>query len=135
MVASFSSSKDLNSLFHLADINENHFNPVPGEGEQGNPVSVPSREVLKMQQIFQINRFNLMASDRVSLNRSLPDVRRPKCRSRTYEEDSLPTTSIIIVFHNEAWSVLMRTVWSVITRSPRRLIKEILLVDDASDRS
>lgn len=117
------------------DVNENHFEPVPGEGEYGNPVSVPSRDVLKMQHIFQVNRFNLMASDRVSLNRSLPDVRRTKCQARGYDVETLPNTSVIIVFHNEAWSVLLRTVWSVINRSPSHLLKEILLVDDASDRS
>lgn len=113
----------------------NHFDPVPGEGEMGSPVSVPSRDVLKMQHIFQVNRFNLMASDRVSLNRSLPDVRRAKCQQRTYDTKQMPTTSVIIVFHNEAWSVLLRTVWSVTNRSPKHLLKEILLVDDASDRS
>ncbi|XP_055306428.1 polypeptide N-acetylgalactosaminyltransferase 3 isoform X2 [Sitodiplosis mosellana] len=86
-----------------------------------------------MQQQFSINRFNLLASDRIPLNRTLPDVRKKKCITMKYDTN-LPTTSIIIVFHNEAWSVLLRTVWSVINRSPKHLLKEILLVDDASTR-
>lgn len=48
--------------------------------------------------------------------------------------DDLPRTSVVIVFHNEAWTTLLRTVHSVMDRSPRHLLEEIVLVDDASER-
>lgn len=110
------------------------YSPEASSGKNGEAVIIPPFESPKMNKLFQINRFNLMASDRIPLNRSLPDVRRKECRAKSYKVSQLPTTSVIIVFHNEAWSTLMRTVYSVINRSPRNVLTEIILVDDASQR-
>lgn len=46
----------------------------------------------------------------------------------------MPTTSVVIAFYNEAWSTLLRTVHSVLETSPDILLKEVVLVDDYSDR-
>ncbi|XP_037075145.1 polypeptide N-acetylgalactosaminyltransferase 5-like isoform X2 [Pollicipes pollicipes] len=106
----------------------------PGQpGEMGRPVRIPHDQDDKVKEKFKENQFNLMASDMISLNRSLPDVRLEGCRSKKYPP-LLPTASIVIVFHNEAWTTLLRTIWSIINRSPRALVKEIILVDDASER-
>jgi len=76
--------------------------------------------------------FNNYISNLLPLNRSLPDIRIPGCKNDTLLPD-LPRASIIMCFHNEAWTVLLRGVYSIIDRSPAHLIEEILLVDDFSD--
>uniref|UniRef100_A0A673BZT9 Polypeptide N-acetylgalactosaminyltransferase n=1 Tax=Sphaeramia orbicularis TaxID=375764 RepID=A0A673BZT9_9TELE len=83
---------------------------------------------------FKKTQFNQFASDRISLHRNLgQDTRLPECLEQKFERcPGLPTTSVIIVFHNEAWSMLLRTVYSVLHTAPAALLTEILLVDDAS---
>uniref|UniRef100_A0A7N6BNI0 Glycosyltransferase 2-like domain-containing protein n=1 Tax=Anabas testudineus TaxID=64144 RepID=A0A7N6BNI0_ANATE len=102
-----------------------------GNGEQGKPF--PLTETDRVDQAYRENGFNIYVSDRISLNRSLPDIRHPNCKQRLYAE-KLPNTSIIIPFHNEGWSSLLRTVHSVLNRSPPQLIAEVILVDDFSDK-
>lgn len=57
------------------------------------------------------------------------------CRCKYWHyDDNLLTSSIVIVFHNEGWSTLMRTVHSVIKRTPRRYLAEIVMIDDFSNK-
>ncbi|KAM6977961.1 polypeptide N-acetylgalactosaminyltransferase 6 [Aplochiton taeniatus] len=93
-----------------------------------------AEELKEKEEGMTRNCFNQFASDRISLHRSLGDDTRPaECVERKFHRcPPLPTTSVIIVFHNEAWSTLLRTVYSVLHSSPAILLTEILLVDDAS---
>nr|XP_006816999.1 PREDICTED: polypeptide N-acetylgalactosaminyltransferase 1-like [Saccoglossus kowalevskii] len=107
---------------------------IGAAGEMGKPVFIADSQKEKMNQLFPLNQFNVMASDMIALNRSLPDIRPRGCQNREYP-GVLQTTSVVIVFHNEAWTTLLRTVHSVINRSPRHLLTEIILVDDYSNRA
>lgn len=52
-------------------------NPKPpdGPGEMGKAVVIPKTQEAEMKEKFKINQFNLLASDIISVNRTLPDVR------------------------------------------------------------
>lgn len=76
---------------------------------------------------------NMVVSDAISLDRSVKDTRIKECKHWNYPE-KLPSASVIIVFHNEGFSVLMRTVHSVINRTPPQFLHEVVLVDDYSDK-
>lgn len=81
---------------------------------------------------YQRHAFNQYVSDRISFHRVLGDKRSQACRDMVYPVDRYPTVSLVIVFHEEARSTLLRTVWSALDNSPKSILKEIILVDDAS---
>uniref|UniRef100_A0A8C5EC31 Polypeptide N-acetylgalactosaminyltransferase n=1 Tax=Gouania willdenowi TaxID=441366 RepID=A0A8C5EC31_GOUWI len=83
---------------------------------------------------FRYYGYNGYLSDRISLTRPIPDLRPDGCRNMSYSSD-LPQIGVIFIFVNEALSVLLRSVHTVIQRTPAHLLKEIILVDDHSNSS
>uniref|UniRef100_A0A2C9JJC3 Polypeptide N-acetylgalactosaminyltransferase n=1 Tax=Biomphalaria glabrata TaxID=6526 RepID=A0A2C9JJC3_BIOGL len=103
-----------------------------GPGEEGAAVVVSLEEKDEADRQTREYGFNMVASDKVAMNRTLPDTRMEECKYWHYPED-LPTASVILVFFNEGWSTLIRTVHSVINTSPPKLLKEVVLIDDGSE--
>ena len=54
-----------------------------------------------------------------------------RCDALQYDAD-LPSVSVILPFYDEWPSILLRAVYSVVNRTPRPLLQQILLVDDHS---
>ncbi|KAE9553228.1 hypothetical protein FO519_003578 [Halicephalobus sp. NKZ332] len=76
--------------------------------------------------------FNALLSDKIGPRRKIPDSRHHLCKDQVYSE-VLPSASIVICYFNELPSVLIRMVNSIIDRTPKELVTEILLVNDCSD--
>lgn len=105
----------------------------PGEKGAAVPLSGVSPEIQKrIDRGWKSHQFNEFVSDLLPLNRSLPDPRDAYCKQPGLYGKNLPATSVIFIFHNEAWSTLLRSVHSVLNQSPEHLITEVILVDDAS---
>lgn len=102
-------------------------------GENGQPVYVKPEEEELNKKLFDENGYYGLISDKIALNRSVADYRHAQCKKLTYLKE-LPTVSIVIPFYNDHLSTLLRTVYSVINRSPKELLKEVILVNDHSTK-
>uniref|UniRef100_A0A8C4XIR9 Probable polypeptide N-acetylgalactosaminyltransferase 8 n=1 Tax=Erpetoichthys calabaricus TaxID=27687 RepID=A0A8C4XIR9_ERPCA len=89
------------------------------------------KEQREAESLFLQYGYNVFLSDRLPLNRDIPDTRDPSCANKQYPED-LPTLSVVLIYLNEALSILKRAIRSVIDKTPPHLLKEIILVDDCS---
>ncbi|XP_076748570.1 polypeptide N-acetylgalactosaminyltransferase 35A [Xylocopa sonorina] len=76
--------------------------------------------------------FNILVSDNIGLYRELPDTRHKLCEMQKYSS-KLPNASIVICFYNEHYMTLLRSLHSIINRTPANLLHEIILVNDWSD--
>lgn len=99
----------------------------------GTPVVIPKVFDDIVELAFSEYQINVVASEKVPLNRSLPDFRENDCLAVKYPK-ILPSTSIVMAVYNEARSILLRAIWSVLNRTPDEILEEIILVDDFSDK-
>ncbi|XP_034734418.1 probable polypeptide N-acetylgalactosaminyltransferase 8 isoform X3 [Etheostoma cragini] len=83
------------------------------------------------QALFDKYGYNVFLSDRLPLDRALPDTRDKRCLKKSYPED-LPSLGVVLIYLNEALSIIKRALRSIIDRTPKHLLKEIILVDDNS---
>uniref|UniRef100_F1KY00 Polypeptide N-acetylgalactosaminyltransferase n=1 Tax=Ascaris suum TaxID=6253 RepID=F1KY00_ASCSU len=106
-----------------------------GPGEGGKPVAIPTDPEIKKKQeeLYRVNGYDAFVSDLIPLNRSVKDIRHKDCQNLRYLE-ALPSVSVIFPFHDEHNSTLLRSAYSVIARTPKEILKEIILVDDASTK-
>ncbi|XP_059248733.1 polypeptide N-acetylgalactosaminyltransferase 5 [Mustela nigripes] len=102
-------------------------------GQFGRPVVVPRGKEKEAERRWKEGNFNVYLSDLIPVDRAIEDTRPVGCAEQLVH-DNLPTTSVIMCFVDEVWSTLLRSVHSVLNRSPPHLIKEILLVDDFSTK-
>lgn len=117
----------------LGNFEPQHIKDREGPGENGEAHHLAALKKNAADESEMEYGMNMACSDEISMHRSVRDTRLEECRHWNYPYD-LPKTSVIIVFHNEGFSVLMRTVHSVIDRSPKHVLHEIVLVDDYSDK-
>jgi len=112
------------------------------DGQDGRPVhiddnSLTEAEKTERQRLRDRFMIDHMISEKVSLHRRPGEHRHKKCidlANKGYRYDQLPTTSVIVTFYNEGYTTLLRTVYSILHESPKALLKEIILIDDMSDK-
>lgn len=102
-------------------------------GQFGQPAKVPKDKELESRRRWSEGHFNVFLSDQIPVDRAIPDTRPHSC-SESLVHDDLPSTSVIFCFVDEVWSTLLRSVHSVLNRSPPHLLKEVILVDDCSTK-
>ncbi|XP_050195614.1 polypeptide N-acetylgalactosaminyltransferase 5 [Myiozetetes cayanensis] len=102
-------------------------------GQFGHAVAVPDDKQEEAKSRWKEGNFNVYLSDLIPVDRAIADTRPAGCSEQRVHDD-LPTTTIIMCFVDEVWSTLLRSVHSVLSRSPPHLIEEVILVDDFSTK-
>ena len=96
--------------------------------DRGAAIDAARRRLIVEQRRAPDSRYNINVtrSDLTSPDRDLPDTRPSVCLTANYTRTKhLPTASVIIPFYNEALSMILRAVHSVLNKSPDNLLDEV----------
>ncbi|GFO06546.1 polypeptide n-acetylgalactosaminyltransferase [Plakobranchus ocellatus] len=89
-------------------------------------------EVKAGRDLYHHNEF---VSKQISIYRDLPYCWTKACQqfvTRELQNLTLPQISVIIIFNNEAWTPLLRSIHSVLERTDPSVLREVIVVDDKS---
>ncbi|XP_017274400.1 probable polypeptide N-acetylgalactosaminyltransferase 8 [Kryptolebias marmoratus] len=146
--------EDRDNQRKIAEVLQKTIHAVPEQKEQPEkPIELEKKEIGKLfpkspifkewgdnlsedeqreaQALFEKYGYNVFLSDRLPLDRALPETRDPRCLKKSYPKD-LPTVGVVLIYLNEALSVLKRALRSIVNRTSKNLLKEIIMVDDNS---
>lgn len=118
--------------------------PIPPVGSAGHDVDntgegglkgivLNAEEQKKVTGALRDWGFNMVASDKVNMDRIPADLRMDECKRWNYPQ-KMAAVSVVLVFHNEGFSTLLRTVHSVVNYSPPELLQEVVMLNDGSTR-
>lgn len=124
--------KTENELISEQEIELNLAKQVPGLCDYGVKCFLSGDDKELGELSYAAQGINVILSDRISYNRKPPNVQHELCKQIEYNVKDFPKASVIIIFYEEPFSVLLRTVHSVINTTPPETLEEIILVDDFS---
>ncbi|XP_012941226.1 polypeptide N-acetylgalactosaminyltransferase 5 [Aplysia californica] len=85
-----------------------------------------------MREGWKAHNFNEFVNRKISVRRSLPECSNSACRGLINGTKTTQQISVVLIFHNEAWCTLLRSVHSILDRTPEHILEEVVLVDDMS---
>uniref|UniRef100_A0A0G4GJ26 Uncharacterized protein n=1 Tax=Chromera velia CCMP2878 TaxID=1169474 RepID=A0A0G4GJ26_9ALVE len=103
-------------------------------GYERAPTPPPQAQLNMEDEMRKGGGFHRRLSDSLPLDRPIRDFRDTVCKRQEYDVPKMSewAVSVIITFLNEPMSTLLRSVHSVLNRTPPALLKEIVLIDDGS---
>ncbi|VDD97396.1 unnamed protein product, partial [Enterobius vermicularis] len=119
-------------IFSLADWSKVNANASGCDHVTAKPVEITDE---KQNKYFKWGQekfaYDVLASDKIGPRRPLDPMYHTLCKNLSYDDIKL-SASIVIIYHNEALSVLIRMINSILDRTPSEYLKEIVLFDDYS---